>query len=96
MTNETKKMKKFDKSEGRTREVDLTVEKLITSLIRIGVNVKGRKEELVKLCKNNNLPLKKTEEIIEEGWYSKPKGSLQLLWERGWIDPNKSHTYTRA
>ena len=25
-------------------------------------------------------------EVAEEGWLGKPKGPLQVLWERGWID----------
>ncbi len=23
---------------------------------------------------------------VKEGWLGKPKGMLQILWERGWID----------
>ncbi len=28
-----------------------------------------------------------TTETILEGWSGKPKGMLQILWERGFIDP---------
>ena len=28
------------------------------------------------------------------GWVGKPKGALQILFERGWIDPNKIQCYT--
>ena len=93
MNANTKENKKHDKSDGTTREVDLNMDELVCSLRRIGVNAKGKRDDLVKLCKNNNLPLKKTETIIDEGWYHKPKGSLQILWERGWIDPDKPHTH---
>jgi hypothetical protein len=34
-----------------------------------------------------HLPIKKTIPIIEEGWCNKPKGALQVLYERGFIDP---------
>lgn len=26
--------------------------------------------------------------VIKEGWAGKPKGMLQILWERGWLDPS--------
>jgi len=29
------------------------------------------------------------EDEILEGWIGKPKGLLQVLWERGWIDPSE-------
>jgi hypothetical protein len=33
-------------------------------------------------------------ERVIEGWTKKPKGSLQLLYEQGWIDVNKLNQYT--
>lgn len=35
-----------------------------------------------------------TTQKIEEGWQGKPKGLLQILWERGWIDANNLGNYT--
>jgi hypothetical protein len=29
------------------------------------------------------------EQKVKEGWLGKPKGMLQVLWERGWIDSSK-------
>ena len=56
------------------------------------MNTNDKRDDLVKLCKNNNLPVKRTEVIVDEGWFTKPKGSIQILWERGWIDSSKAHT----
>lgn len=84
---------KYDKSDGSSIEVELTKDELIANLKRIGVNAKGKKDHLVNLCKNNNLPLTKTVTKVEEGWSGKAKGALQILYERGWIDPKKSHMY---
>ena len=84
---------RYDKTDGTTKEVELTKDELIENLKTIGVNAKGKKDHLVKLCQNNNLPLKKVITQIEEGWYGKPKGSIQILWERGWIDSSRSHKY---
>jgi hypothetical protein len=38
-----------------------------------------------------NLQYEKTR--VTEGWQGKPKGLLQILWERGWIDPCKCTTF---
>ena len=85
--------KKLDKILDEEIEVDLTKDELLASLKAINVHVKGKRDDLVKLCQNNNLPIKRTVVKVDEGWYGKPKGSLQILYERGWIDPKKSHTY---
>jgi len=52
-----------------------------------GVSAKGNKVKIVELCKQNNVPHTETTETINEGWMGKPKGMLQVLWERGFIDP---------
>ena len=33
-------------------------------------------------------------EVISEGWVGKQKGALQILFERGWIDPMQIQQYT--
>jgi hypothetical protein len=39
------------------------------------------------LCGQWNNLVTTTEECqVKEGWLGKPKGMLQILWERGWID----------
>jgi hypothetical protein len=52
-----------------------------------GVRAKGNKVVIVELCKQNDIPYIVTTETINEGWNAKPKGMLQILWERGVIDP---------
>ena len=54
-----KENKKYDKSDGSTKEVDLNIDEMISSLRAIDVNTKGKRDDLAKPCKNNNLPLKK-------------------------------------
>ena len=93
MSESMKERKKLDKTDGGVKEVDLTVDEMIIALKVIGVTTKGKKDDLVKLCKNNNLPVKKTEINVEEGWFQKPKGAIQILLERGWIYPTKPHAY---
>jgi hypothetical protein len=49
------------------------------------------------LCRAFNIPLKKRIREIKHGWYNQPKGALQLLYERRFIDtsiPNSEKYYT--
>jgi hypothetical protein len=47
------------------------------------------KEDLVALCGPRNIAITVEEQKVKEGWLGKPKGMLQILWERGWIDSSK-------
>ena len=57
-------------------------------------NPKGNKKHLQKVCEKKGLPVTVTERKIKEGWAFKTKGALQILFERGWIDPTNIHHYT--
>lgn len=46
-----------------------------------------KRKELQERSIEFGLPKFVEEEEILEGWEGKPKGLLQVLWERGWIDP---------
>jgi hypothetical protein len=47
------------------------------------------KEDLVALCDPRSICTTVEEQKVKEGWLEKPKGMLQVLWERGWIDLSK-------
>ena len=52
----------------------------------LGVSTKGKnKRELAELCAHHQSAVSNVEKI-KEGWVGKPKGLLQVLWERGLID----------
>jgi hypothetical protein len=55
--------------------------------MEIDLRAKGNKFAIVELCKQNDVPYQVMTETILEGWSGKPKGMLQILWERGFIDP---------
>ena len=42
----------------------------------------------------NDISVTKVIQKMEEGWFKKPKGMLQILWERGFIDTEKVSQYT--
>jgi hypothetical protein len=48
----------------------------------------GRKEALHNMAKEAGIAIEVTEVDVEEGWEGAAKGSLQILWERGFLDPN--------
>ncbi len=49
---------------------------------------KGTAKELIQWAKDNGIQVTSASEKILEGWQGKVKGLLQVLWERGFIDPN--------
>ena len=55
---------------------------------------RGSKEKIQELAKSHNIPLQYDEVVVKEGWVGKAKGALQVLFERGWIDPDNICKYT--
>lgn len=53
--------------------------------------------ELEALCQNMAIPLTVDEPQVKPGWMNKPKGMLQILYERGWINTAiPLSTYTKT
>ena len=59
-----------------------------------GIRTKGTAKELRTIAEDNDLLTKETSAKVIEGWEEKPKGLLQVLWERGWIDDSNLQQYT--
>jgi hypothetical protein len=55
--------------------------------------MKGRLVDIQRATTNNGVPLKETLQKKIDGWEGKPKGLLQVLWERGWINNDDSWAY---
>ena len=95
MSDTQREQHRYDIKTGKTREKDLTVAQLISNLKAMGIpDPKGLKPTLQALSERNGLPTKCNEEVVVEGWVNKPKGSFQVLFERGWINPAHLHLYT--
>jgi hypothetical protein len=58
------------------------------------LNPVGNLKHLQAQCKALDLPITGTKEKIWEGWVGKPKGSLQILYKWGWVDPDEWRKYT--
>jgi hypothetical protein len=83
---------------GKTRDdVKLTKRELIERLRDQGVvNPKGTAKKLADQCVMLGLATTKSVKVIKEGWVGKPKGALQILYERGFIDKNNVAKYTMS
>ena len=88
--------RKYDVNKG-TKMIYSKKDEMIDQLKAIGIaNPKGCKSKIQQLCKRNNIPIKTSINNITEGWFNKPKGAFQMLFERGWINPSipyKSYTF---
>ena len=95
MSEEERNSSKYDKNRGETRVRDILVQDLIIALKQIGVsNPPKNKKKLQEIATLHNLPTKYEQQIIDEGWVGKPKGALQILFKRGWIDLENINKYT--
>jgi hypothetical protein len=57
------------------------------------MEVKGKLMDIQAAARNNGIPLEIKKTKFHEGWEEKPKGLLQVLWERGWIDNSDNKAY---
>jgi hypothetical protein len=52
-------------------------------------NPKGNKQQIKDMAQRAGISLTYEKQEINQGWEGKPKGMEQILWERGWINPNQ-------
>ncbi|KAI2502440.1 hypothetical protein MHU86_12016 [Fragilaria crotonensis] len=77
---------------GRTKIVPRTRGELASALLQeSGITVEPSRplNELKELATIHGVSLTRRKVFVTEGWVGKPKGLLQVLWERGWIDTAK-------
>ena len=82
---------------GASRMRNKTISELKAELGPIGILSDRRNyrlTELQELAKNNNIETKMVRSREKKGWEGRPKGLLQVLWERGWIDEAQLDKYT--
>jgi len=86
---------KYDQATGEKNKRDLKKSELIALLqSKIGLTLPSSNSktlaELQTIATMHGISTQTEEDIIIQGWMNKPKGLLQILWERGWIDPNEN------
>jgi hypothetical protein len=83
----------LDGDEGEEKEKPKTIKDLVRDLKAKGVRDVGKKSKkprLLGMAVAHGIPVTKLERKVVKCWVGKPKGVLQILWERGFIDPNVS------
>ena len=85
--------------DGKTR--DKTKQEMYDDLnAKPGVNMKSKflnkytHTELKDLCRKEGIDTEKVKGKCVNGWVDQPKGLLQILWERGWIDEDSLSEYS--
>ena len=58
------------------------------------VSATGNIKNITLLCRTSNVPVEELVPKTLQGWQGKPKGMLQVLWERGFIDVTNINQYT--
>jgi hypothetical protein len=89
MTKAEKHSNRKDRPSGKKIKRFQNKGDLLKELQSRGVLANLRKDELQILCKQKNIPIEEELDEAVEGWEGKPKGMLQILWERGFVDPSK-------
>jgi adenine C2-methylase RlmN of 23S rRNA A2503 and tRNA A37 len=83
---------KHDRQLGTARPRNKTKIELLKDLRQSGYDTtkqRYRKDDLMALCGQRDIFVIIKECGVKEGWFGKPKGMLQILWEHGWIDATK-------
>jgi hypothetical protein len=64
---------------------------LVRDLDAAGINSRGNVPVLKERCRQAGISLEKTLDKLIPGFVGKPKGALQLSYERGFINANKKN-----
>jgi hypothetical protein len=88
--------RRYDVDSGKIVNIKMKKSQLTEQLKKEGLPFQpgDTRKKLVAACVAHGLPVTYQESRIVEGWVGKAKGSLQILFERGWIDTNRLDCYT--
>ena len=87
MTPEEKESARHDITDAAKKKIrKYTKKELEQKLLEKNISTKGNLSVLQAACQNNGIPVEEEISRVVEGWEGKPKGMLQVLWERGFIN----------
>ena len=91
LSSEERESLKFDSFTGQTKVLNKTKKMLVEEIKATGYQIKGHlsKDELERITKDKQIGITYVFRVKKEGWMGKPKGLLQILWERGFVDVKK-------
>ena len=94
MTETERIASEHDRVTGQIRKRKRRKDELLNHLKGMGIVATGNREQLAKIANDNNIPVEVEYQQTIEGWSDKPKGMLQILYERGFIDSSNLSAYT--
>ena len=96
LTPEDRIRMKYDRFSGVTKTIEKNKKKLMDELKQKGFLVRRYygKEELQKIAQEMGIELTYNHQEVIEGWCGRPKGMLQVLWERGHINEAELDKYS--
>ena len=94
LSPEQRQLKRMDRDTGKCKKVKHTRSELIKMLAEKDIIAQGNLKKIQEIARNSDVPIDHDKPIIEEGWVGKPKGMMQLLYERGFLDSTKLDSYT--
>ena len=96
LSDEEREGLRFDVFLGEKKKKQKTKKMLVDEIKMTGYQIRGHlsKDELERIAALKNIELTYEYNIKKEGWMGKPKGLLQILWERGFIDEQNLNLYT--
>ena len=87
---EQKELQRHDQPTGRSKFVDRSKKVLLCCLSNKGMTLQQQcgytRKELQEFARQNGIELSEQKEVITPGCQGKPKGLLQVLWERGLLE----------
>ena len=91
--DEERLSKKLDVTLEEEKSRKRTKKELLQELTSRGISLpQGKNMEMIKeKCQNSGIPLEIVEQKTVEVWNMKPKGLLQVCWERGLIDESRTY-----
>jgi hypothetical protein len=96
MDKTMRERRRYDMVSGGNKNVNMVKKQLLKLLEREAIPFQPgeTRKKLAAKWIANGLPVTYQEPHVIEGWVGKAKGSLQILYERGWIDPTNLGCYT--
>ena len=99
LSAESKVLNKFDRASGQKRKIKKTIDEIVTLLESehgFKANRRYRQAEIHNIASQYGIPIEtEVENSTIEGWYNRPKGLLQVLYERGYVDINNLSKYSK-
>ena len=90
MSPQEQQSRMYDRPADKSKKKYKTKDELVKDLIEAGVqHPQGTMVQLLKLCKERNIPSFTIVPKLDEGWMGRPKCMLQVLFEIGFVDRQK-------